>query len=140
MRNEEINHFQQFKQNLLKNTKKRTFKMSSCGLANASAEVIAHQIIRCNPHFCHFQLAGNNFGDDGLQRICGAICEMDHVVSLDFSMNKLTSRGADTIAHVLLTNQSLIELNLSSGHEAGNNRNRISTKGAFAIANALSQN
>jgi Ran GTPase-activating protein (RanGAP) involved in mRNA processing and transport len=34
----------------------------------------------------------------------------------------------------------LIDLNLSSGTEAGSNRNRISEKGAFVLADALSRN
>lgn len=55
-------------------------------------------------------------------------------------MNKITSRGAEYLAKALQYNQSLIELNLSSGNEAGNNRNRISAKGAEFIAAALVHN
>jgi hypothetical protein len=55
-------------------------------------------------------------------------------------MNKLTSDGAYLIACAIQNNVSLIDLNLSSGNEAGNNRNRISQKGAEYIARALSHN
>ena len=55
-------------------------------------------------------------------------------------MNKITSIGAEYLAKALQYNQSLIELNLSSGNEAGNNRNRISEKGAEFIAAALVHN
>jgi Ran GTPase-activating protein (RanGAP) involved in mRNA processing and transport len=76
----------------------------------------------------------------GVIHLSNGLCNSNHIVSMDLSMNKITSRGAEYLAKALQYNQSLIELNLSSGNEAGNNRNRISEKGAEFIAAALVHN
>ena len=55
-------------------------------------------------------------------------------------MNRITHEGAHALAIALASNQSLIHLNLSSGVEAGNNRNRISEKGANYLADVLQRN
>lgn len=96
--------------------------------------------MRKNDNFAHFQLAKNNLMDLGVQHLSNGLYNANHVVSLNLSMNKITSKGAEYLAEAIKYNQSLIELNLSSGCAAGSNRNRISEKGAAFIAKALEHN
>jgi hypothetical protein len=104
MRAEEYYHFKQFKRNLYLNTKKRTFKMTNSSLGVISAEVIAYQIMRSNLNFAHYQLSNNNLLDEGVSKLCDVIDETNHIVSLDVSMNKLTSVGAERLSRALVHN------------------------------------
>ena len=64
----------------------------------------------------------------------------NHIIYLNLEMNNVRVEGAHALSQAIQFNESLINLNLSSGKRVGNNRNRILEEGAFHLAKALSSN
>ena len=55
-------------------------------------------------------------------------------------MNNIQWQGIQDLSNALKQNNSLINLSLSSGKSAGNNRNNMMQKGAYELAEALACN
>ena len=104
MRNIDLNQYRSFKQFMLQNTKKRTFKMVSHGLGLQSAEIIAYKVMQFNENFAHYNLANNNLQDAGVEVLSLVLTNTFHVVSLDLSMNRITHKGAQYLAIALSQN------------------------------------
>jgi len=93
-----------------------------------------------NMGFAHYNFSYNNLGNEGAKMMAGVLKHTQHIVSLNLMMNKITADGLRELSEGLRMNHSLIDLNLSSGNKAGNNRNRVMAKGISYFAPMLAQN
>jgi Ran GTPase-activating protein (RanGAP) involved in mRNA processing and transport len=104
VRAQDQNQYDNFKNYIFSKTKNRTFDMVDNNLGIASANVIANRLMRHNENFAHYKLGSNNLGDVGAELIADVLCNSLNIVSLDLSMNRITSIGINHIANALSRN------------------------------------
>jgi Ran GTPase-activating protein (RanGAP) involved in mRNA processing and transport len=59
-------------------------------------------------------LSGNNLCEEGAASIAEVLQSSDVMYSLDLNSNPIGARGLQSLAEALITNTSLVELNLNS--------------------------
>jgi len=127
--------------------------MVGARLGPLTAKVIA-VIMMKNENFCKYNLAENNLGDEGAKEIGRALSAENKsiigetdvnsgssgIISLNLSSNAITSVGMNALLDSLSTNETLIELNISSKAREAKNKNKINQQALQKLQNLLLHN
>ena len=130
--------FKKFEAKLSELSFNRKCNLNNMLIGPVTAALLARWILSGSIDITHLILAKNNLGDEGLEKLTTALSVNKTIVAVDMSQNCLTPKSAQMIAHIISSNEAIVDLNLGSFQ--GSMRNRLGKDGGLAIAYGFSMN